>query len=354
MSIQHSNKKILKVGLVGAGARFKNFFLPVLNGLSHSIRIEGIVTKSGKVTGEIDSKVPVYQSIELLCIHHEIDFLLIVAKATANYTLCKEAIDLRKNILVETPVSLNWKKIRSLAKLAKKNEVTIAVAEGWPFLPMEKFKRELLKSDLFSDIYMVENDFRTYDYHGIAQLRRYLPTELPLKDSRIIWVKHKVNNKSKELWRIVYATFKNGIVLLSKHNGKRLDIRATSFRSLRIYSRKASLVAGCLGEEEPKILTYQDSSKITHTTTIQVEYDKHSIIEKISAKLIDIGSIEWKNPYTTSSFNEHQIAIAYHLESFVSHLKYGGDVLYPLEEHMKDIRMVTQRVSRFTFFNFTN
>lgn len=344
VSTSYPSRKTLKIGLIGAGERFKNFFLPVLNAFSDSVQIVGAVTKSGKIASQLGIDVPVYRSIKTLCEQQNPDFLLIVVKAALNYSLCKEAIQFRKLVLIETPVSLDWKKIRQLVKLSHKSGIEVAVAEGWPFLPMENFKQKLINTDLFATIFLVENDFRTYDYHAIAQLRRYLPHHLSLKTNYILRTKRKLDENTDETWRVITATFDNNAVLLSKHNQKRLSIRSNSFKSLRIYSRKATLIAGCLVDEDPKMITYQDFSGNTHSASVHIKYNTHNTIEKIFAELVDYGKVEWVNPYALFPFNEHQIAIAHHFEALVKRLKGEEKILYSIAEHMIDVKMLTQEV----------
>ena len=50
----------------------------------------------------------------------------------------------------------------------------IGVLEQWPKLPLEQFKEIIYSSELISRPYMVQNDGRSFDYHAMAQLRKYL------------------------------------------------------------------------------------------------------------------------------------------------------------------------------------
>ena len=339
------NKNMVSVGLIGAGNRFKNFFLPVLHAFSDSLQIVGAVTKSGKIAPELGIDVPVYQSIDALCQHHSPSLLIIVAKAELNYELCKKAIQRKKCVLIETPVSYGWKKIRELYRLSQKNNVSVAVAEGWPFLPLENFKQRIINTALGAEIFLVENDFRTYDYHAIAQLRRYLPRHLPIKTNRITHTQHKLNNDAFENWKLITSTFKNNAVLLSKHNQKRLSIRSESFKSLRIYTQKMTLVADCIAVGESGKITYQDFSGKVHMASIQTEYNQHNVVEKVFADLVDYGKIVWENPYASYLLSEHQIAIAQHLETLLKYMKgEAQEVLYPIAEHMLDIKILTQEI----------
>ena len=101
--------------------------------------------------------------------------LLIVAISdTRNEKMVTKLLDLGVPILSETPLAWSGKGVRSLVNKAEANKVLLDVAEQFPFLPLEQFKRQLIDLGVFGDLYAAFNDFHSYSYPGFAQLRRYL------------------------------------------------------------------------------------------------------------------------------------------------------------------------------------
>ena len=192
---------------------------------------------------------------------------------------------------------------------------------------------------------MVENDFRTYDYHGIAQLRSYLPQDLKVRMNNVCEVDRKLLNNEVERWRVVTSKFEDGTILVSKHNQKRLDVRSQSFKSLRIYSNKASMVTGCLTEEEPKNITYQVIGGEAKISEINVRLYENGI-DEIFCDLENYKRVSWRNPYSSSNLSEHQIALAHHIQRLMDKiLGVSSDVAYSLSDHLVDIRLLHQNIN---------
>ena len=136
----------IKIGFIGAGKRFELLFLPVLRHFEDQFQFVGAVTKSGRINPDYNLDIPVFQNVKELCESESPDLITIVVNSDLNYELCKEVVRYQKLILVETPVSHDWRKIAKLIKYSKRFTSTIAVAEGWPFLPMELFKKEIINT----------------------------------------------------------------------------------------------------------------------------------------------------------------------------------------------------------------
>ena len=150
---------MVKVGIVGAGKRYKSFYSPVLEALNNEIKIVGFVTKSGKVSEELQD-YPVFSSLKQMCDLQKPDFVLCITPPSVTTSILKEACSLGCNILVETPVG-NLRDAREILINIKESGILAGTVEQWPFLPMECFKKKIIDSGILGNIYLAENDYRT-------------------------------------------------------------------------------------------------------------------------------------------------------------------------------------------------
>lgn len=167
--------EVVKVGFVGAGQRISQMYVRVLRQMP-DFQIVGFTTRSSDGARKFESKtgIPSYSDVRELVDQAQPAFLIVAVPSGQNQRRIKSILDLKIPILTETPASFWVSGVRAIVQKARARNVIVAVVEQTPFLPLEQFKKRLIDLGAFGEIYAACNDFETYGYHGVAQLRQYL------------------------------------------------------------------------------------------------------------------------------------------------------------------------------------
>ena len=323
---------MVNIGIIGAGKRYRQFYKNIIESLNHKVNIVGFVTKSGNIADDIGN-YKVYKNITELCNDNKPNFLISVTPFHLNTSMILEACKNKCNILVETPVGKIDDAPMVLDEISKSG-IKAGSVEQWPFLPMECFKKKLIDNGLLGEVYLAENDYRTYTYHGVAQLRNYLGKDVNFSEIKGKIVKNYPLNKENDTWTITIAELENGKTLLYKYSDKykRVDVR--NFKSIRVYGSKGTIVSDCILDNEIEKFSIIWDDGNTYHLDINKVYE-NSNIKEISTVLPDNSIIKWENKFNKYSFEEHQIAIAHHIDSMIN-----GNVLWSVEDGFKDLQII--------------
>ena len=150
----------MKVGVIGAGNRFFSVYKEILENLGAEVylwnrtksKVENLFVKDNYNCVE---NLKDFESLGL-------DVCLTFLPPQLSYDILS-SLDFSYPLLIETPVlDQRW---------AYKNNV--GVLEQWIYLPTEQLKELIYESGLIRRPYWVFNDGRSFEYHAIAQLRKY-------------------------------------------------------------------------------------------------------------------------------------------------------------------------------------
>ncbi len=339
-SIKSNSSAEIKIGFVGAGQRIEKIYLPILNKLSDRYEIVGFTTPSTLRAQKITSKtgIPAFSSAGDLVEKQKPTFLISAVSSNFNEQTLLNLVDLKVPILTETPFAWSVSTGEKILRKAKANQVNIAVAEQFPYLPLEQFKKKLIELEIFGDIYAAYNDFSTYSYHGIAQLRQYFqakPVRVrslnydfgldPNLESQQQW--------SNVQWQLGSVTFENGAALFH-HYSNHYTVSDLGFpQTIRLYGNSASMVDHDIRCVSPKT----GEVKVIQAVRKSNQVGKLASIE---ADLPDIGKIIWRNPYENHDFTDEQIAVATIIDGMADSIRTGSSVLYSAENFLVDIAIM--------------
>tara|TARA_R110002072_G_scaffold11127_2_gene50659 strand:- start:987 stop:1991 length:1005 start_codon:yes stop_codon:yes gene_type:complete len=324
-----------RIGLIGAGNRTINYNLPILKLMSDDLEIVGVTTKSGKLHRRMDVAAPVFTSITKMVAETKPDILIISIKSNTVTEVLDEVISTNVPFVLETTDNY------SIYNTISESGAKAGVLEQWPFLPLEQFKKMVLESGVLGQILSVENDYRTYDYHGAAQLRNYLAGETTPK---IISLKSVENNYRSEFYvdkegeskmpalekiRAKVGLFENGTMLIYKFSDKHKNMPFRKFRSLKVAGSKGSIIGDCLLEGECEISVLDDEG-LSHDLKIEQKF-KEEIVDTISCVLPDGRTIEWKNKI--GELSEHQLATAHLFQEMLI----NDNMFYSVDNAMQDM-----------------
>lgn len=335
---------MIKICLVGAGKRMQQMNLPILKQLNSRVEVVGITTRRGNVDTESMGlyKVPVFDSLDRMYEEVKPDLILISIPYAQVFEVLKKAIPKKVPILVETPISFDLTQTNIIQQMSKKHDCLLGVIEDWPYLPMECFKKILIKSGVLGDIMVVENDYRTYDYHGIAQLRNYLPKNtypISIKQEQSFY---NVVEKSDH-WKITTAKFNNGTLFINKYSSlyKKVDFRIR--KELRIYGNRGTVMSGCLLDSHC-LINIIGSNRNAYDLEVVREYGENNI-NSISTVLSDGEKVEWKNPFSSMKLTEAQNGIMYNFEKMFQNIEKGQKtVLYGADSFFNDLKIFYGKV----------
>jgi predicted dehydrogenase len=162
----------LRVGIVGAGKRVHQMYAPVLE-TNSSVEVAGFWNRDAAKGQKMTDAFGYTRYTDLDKLAKDSDALMIVVNSNALTEVTMRCIDYGKPLLAETPV---W--VKDIFTASQKKGVPLAIAEQTPHLPSEELKMLILQDkQTFGVPHTVVNDFRTFEYHGIAQLRRYIGYE---------------------------------------------------------------------------------------------------------------------------------------------------------------------------------
>jgi predicted dehydrogenase len=320
-----------RIGIIGAGKRVIEIYLPLLSKIN--VDLVGFYTTNRRGNAkEIESKYNIkhHSSINDL-IDNNIDILMIAVPEHAQGSTI-DAICQNRNfkgiILVDTPGSST-----DVFKMSKEKNVKIGVIEQWPYLPLEQFKNDLIRSGKIGDVTFCENDFRTFDYHGISQIRSYFKHDMPLYVSGHCahnmmksGLSDKQTRDEREIWDIFVLNFGNKIALHKfNYEFKRSSTRCP--QSIKIYTERGSIVNQSLVEKSNDYETMK-ISYVDHDGRIKYEDVK---ITRENDKTLEISTSihQWSSP--NSNLNDHEVGIYKHLEHALR-----GQVLYTYENALID------------------
>tara|TARA_R110000765_G_scaffold413376_1_gene513383 strand:+ start:193 stop:1218 length:1026 start_codon:yes stop_codon:yes gene_type:complete len=325
-----------RIGLIGAGNRAKGYNLPILKLLADKAEVVGITTKSGRISEEFEClNAPVFKSVTAMAKETNPDVLILSIKSYAVLEVLDEVLSTNIPFVLETTDnSAVYSKLESAT-------APVGVLEQWPFLPLERFKKQVIESGVLGQIISVENDFRTYDYHGSAQVRNYLPGFTPPKIvglkgfSNIFKSEYYVDKEGDEKipalerMKVKVGIFENGTLLVYKFSDRHKNMPFRNFKSLKVSGTRGSIIGDCLLEGDYKISVLDDEGT-SRDAEIQKEYDGE-YIKSISCELPGGQIIEWKNTY--GQLSEHQLARAHLFEEMLI----NENIIYPPESAIQDM-----------------
>ena len=166
----------VRVGIVGAGNRVRTIHGPVLAALSDTVEVAGFVGRREESIARVSSELgwTGFQSLDSLIKAQRPDFLVVAVSDAVNAQVMNHGIALGLPVLGETPLAWSEKEARSLVRFARARGLPFGIAEQFPFLPAEQLKAKLISLGVIGSVISCCNDFSTYSYHGVAQLRAYM------------------------------------------------------------------------------------------------------------------------------------------------------------------------------------
>ncbi len=338
--------KKLRVGILGAGRRMQDYYAPIFDLLKDKYEVVGFWNRNPDKAKMVIDKFGFKHFSSEAELAAESDALILVVNSGAITQVTLDCIKYGKPLFVETPI---WGK--EVPEYAKHKGVSVAVAEQTAFLPSEQFKMALLNNayEFLGPPHVVMNDCRTFEYHGLAQLRRYIgfskrPVTIqgtshsmqvpPYLDGNFN-LQHHVEN-----WDFGTIKFESGQTAVYNFSSIGNRCRFRRPRSLRIYCEKGTIS----NDDNDFSLYILKPGGSTFNPPVEVEYAKGSTPETVKTKRISVElpergrEVKWTKSYP--ELGDHQEAIEYLLSNFKDHVQMGAPLIYDAQQGWNDFRLL--------------
>ncbi|MEO6184976.1 MAG: GMC oxidoreductase, partial [Steroidobacteraceae bacterium] len=338
-----------RVAVLGAGSRIRDVHLPVLRALSDSIEVAGFTSRSEESRAALaaESGWKSFATVEDLLERGSPDFVLSAVSGESNDALAWQAIGRRLPLLGETPLAWSERSGRALVSAARATGNIFGIAEQFATLPAMLLLRKLIALGGIGSITAVVNDFATYDYHGIAQLRALAGYER--RGSRIQSRRFGFGKTGMmdglpaplpelgwpEEWELATIELSDGR-LLTHHYSAGFEVLPTRPRGkFSVYGESGSVT-------DETLLFVDRRSGARHTAEFerQVSAAGKADLAELSVTHPSLGRIVWCNPFAGPGLSEEQISVALHMRAFAAAVKHRGAPLYSAAEALDDIEIL--------------
>ena len=233
----------------------------------------------------------------------------------------------------------NWTDAARVCAAAARSTAPVAVAEQKPFLPAECFKRRLIDVGALGQVVVAENDYRSYDYHAIAQLRRYLAHDALPVTARAIRASFALDPYERreeagsaapgpriEQWELGEVTFDDGALLVHRFTSAYKVAPFRTFQSLRIYGTRGSAI-----NDEVVVLDEQGRS-----VRLRIEQNTAGAGHAPPGA----RTVGWENPFADRSLTDDEVGVALHLVALRDAIGAGRQPLYGAHDALRDVEIV--------------
>ena len=298
----------MKVCIIGAGKRVVEMYGPLISSMK-DIEISGFWNRDEEKGRRVENlfKWKRYKDRDLMISETRPDAILVVVNASAITKVVSECITYRIPIIMETPV---WDS--TIPEISKSSGIQVYVNEQTPYLPCEDFKMMLLETGKFGTPVVAMNDCRTFEYHGISQLRRCLGQDkIPVEITGCVTPRYSINYKDNngniqnhtEGWEFGTIKFNSGQTAVYNFSSiyNRAPFRKP--RSMRVYC-----TMGTISNDDNQFEVHR-LTPAGDTDTIHVEVEGEYMDSKMFKAEVNGIEVLWKRSEEDECLNDQQIAI---------------------------------------------
>ncbi|TAH13115.1 MAG: hypothetical protein EAZ11_03880 [Curvibacter sp.] len=306
-------------------------YLPAFEGLKMSVKVTGFTSRQQKNRQRFSETTgyKAFETAQQLVQETAPDFLIVAVSPEANAAVVHQLLNYKIPLIVETPLAWNKRQGQYLVDKAHALGVDLFVMEQFPYFPLEQMKRKLLDAGVFGRVYAAYNDFASYSYHAIAQLRGY-------SNAKIISVSCKETHfpfatppgGSQPVWQQAEFNFDDGGVMYHHYSSNYVDNPLCGPKALRFYGERGSMV-------NDVIRALGKSDEVAHELKVLRQESAEGFLQRLSVTVPGYDEFVWENRFASKPLNDEQLAVATLLNSIFS----GGDEVGPYSgrEFVNDI-----------------
>ncbi len=331
-----------RVGLVGSGHRVRTVYVPILDALADRFELAGFTSRSRERRTDVGARTgaPGYESAADLLAAAEPDIVVVAVSGEANEAVTRELLGTGVPLLVETPWAWSTTGARSLLD-AVPDDALVAVAEQFPFLPVEQLRRRLIDEGVLGLVHAAHNESAVWDYHGIAQLRRYLGELVEPAEVRATRFSMPLVSPEDP------ATPRScdGYVATITHaGGEILSQRFVNFYDPPLRLNRHLTIDGELGSvADDEVRALDRTSGRVEAGTVERVTEPGPDGDRLLRLEVDLGRLGhhvWENPFADHVLSDEQIAVASHLVALGDAARGQGRPLYSPQQALGDVEIM--------------
>ena len=331
----------VRVGIIGAGHRVRQMHAPVLTVLQERLEVVGITSRRSESRDSVADERGwrAFPSPHELVAQARPDFLLIAVSGEANPAVLHAVMGFGVPLLAETPLCWSERDGQGLVARARGSGVPLGITEQFPFTPAEQLKRKLLQLGAIGPVTAAVNEFASYDYHGLAQLRSYAgrgSQPLSVTAQRFRFGRTGMPEGAQpaipelgwpEEWQLGAIRMSGGVLLLQQFSAGFAVLPTRPRGTLKVFGQSGSLV-----DDRAVFVDRGDGTRVEH------RFERTA--DAIGVSHPRLGRIEWRHPLLRSTLPDEQIAVALHLEAFAEVVRERAAPLYTGAEALGDIELL--------------
>ena len=150
--------KVLKLGLIGAGKWGSNYIETIkkINGIT----LKSIACKSLKNKKNLLNQYEITDDWHKLTVSSKLDGIIIASPASTHFEIASECIKNRQPIIIEKPITLNFREAKLLKDLAIENRVIVKVNHVYLYHPQYRdLKKDISKKGNLRSIYTISGNY---------------------------------------------------------------------------------------------------------------------------------------------------------------------------------------------------
>lgn len=326
-----------RLGIIGAGNRIRNIYLPIFRQLPDQFDIVGVTSRSTASAEQMSelTRAPPFDHYQDLVAKTRPDFLLVAVNSIDDFL--PGLLTLGTPLLIETPFCWNLRAGRRALAEIKKQSLLVGIAEQFPELPDERLKRKVIELGLIGSVFAAQNDFCSYDYHGLAAARRYLSgLQGGATVNAVSQTQQPLSGNPAETWLAGMIRFHDGGLLMHNYSDSYFDSPFRSPRQFRAYGTSGSIVGD-------RMLFANGSAPAMKSTILRNDVDG-----RLQSLAVDtpLGPITWDNPFAHIELSDEQIAVATMLRQMSLAAQFGGVPTYSAQDSFDEMeRLAAMRAS---------
>ena len=350
----------LKYALIGCGRRGRAHMETVLR-MRDTYEVVAVCDTHAPSANRFaeEFSISAYQDVRELVAREQPDVCDVVVPAELHHVVSCYLSQHRVHHNVETPLSTTLGLMDMMIEAAANNQVKLQTSENLPFIPVEQFVSELIRSGAIGPVHKCYRLFSTTAYHGLASIRVRInarPLAVSGIDHDMPVVPHTDHlGRYWETEKLEFhaVDFDNGALGIAMagmpfvgSNSDRLG--RNTLVGFETCGERGTIVTngnqGAIGGETVNVCTDEDIDQrtaVARSYPFQREAAEDGITRRIWVDLPEElgGTVEWVNPYFELKVPEAYVSLATMLDGIARAVRNDSEVLWPGANGRQDVEM---------------
>ncbi len=344
--MRSSSAETLRVALVGAGNRARDYYVPLLTRLPGFTPV-GCVGRSQERATAVAAAlgVPAFRDLDAMLARARPDFVVSAVPYHANGALGRELAERGVHFLSETPLAHQLADGDAIVELARAKGLIVGVAEQFPRFPVAALTRAAIAHGIFGRVLHAASDFAGHGYHGMALARSLLGLDrqpvqaLGVQRSFPVashWSRIEGRHgRDRERWDMGSIELADGGFLSFLFTDHGYDSPLRWHRQVRFFATHGMGV-------DDRLAVLDEDGREPHTLATQWETVEANGRTWVRALRLTAppwrggATVEWRNPFPHVPLRDDEIAVAQCLADMAAAIRDGEPLVYDAAQGLLD------------------